>query len=137
MRLKKGEQQNKQLITDHLRVEITERSSHVSVTVCMLSTILEKKTLAIMCASSVGQLLIPNSGNEQYKVNSVTVLASWLRSVLIREVSLIDQLHTRAKEFNWRDITSGCSFAQLLPHKVLQSMAKSAGGWFEACGWLN
>jgi len=23
----------------------------------------------------------------------------------------IDQLHTRAKEFNWRDVTSGCSFA--------------------------
>ena len=61
----------KQLIIDHLRVEITERSSHVSVTVCMLSTILEKKTLAIMCTSSVGQLLILNSGNKQYKVNSV------------------------------------------------------------------
>ena len=25
--------------------------------------------------------------------------------------SAIDQLHTRAKEFNWRDVTSGCSFA--------------------------
>jgi len=44
-----------------------------------------------------------------------------------------DQLHTRAKEFNWRDVTSGCSFAR----KVLQSRAKSAGGRFEACGWLN
>ena len=26
---------------------------------------------------------------------------------------------------------------QLQPRKVLQSMAKSAGGLFEACGWLN
>jgi len=26
----------------------------------------------------------------------------------------IDQLHTRAKEFNWRDVTSGCSFAATL-----------------------
>ena len=27
--------------------------------------------------------------------------------------------------------------APLLPHKVLQSTAKSASGRFEACGWLN
>jgi len=27
--------------------------------------------------------------------------------------------------------------ALFLPHKVLQSMAKSAGGWFEAFGSLN
>ena len=27
---------------------------------------------------------------------------------------IIDQLHTRAKEFNWRDVTSGCSFAATL-----------------------
>jgi len=27
--------------------------------------------------------------------------------------------------------------AHLLPRKVLQSIEKSAGGWFEVCGWLN
>ena len=39
-----------------------------------------------------------------------------------------------AEKFNLRDMHP---VAPLQLRKVLQSMAKSAGGRFEACGWLD
>ena len=53
----------------------------------------------------------PILGRNYILVNSLNYGKCNYRIEICARVLIIDQLHTRAKEFNWRDVTSGCSFA--------------------------
>ena len=57
-------------------------------------------------------------------------------------IALLDQLSFKLQTSCTQELRNSIGVtshpvAPLLPRKVLQSMAKLAGGRFEACGWLN